>query len=215
MTNTVLRTRSVPSYRVSQAANDDNALRDSGGGVGMVCSIRRLRRARGVQLSDLRALPAAAVAARGVVIDRREGVTGGSGLFYALLETLPTNAMGRLMARSCRANGCQPVGSVFLLRNRSLTRSTTLLPTTGTPSCISSPRAVHAISLLRCSIKRLALACMVLGTVAKTVASSPLIGARAAPSDPGSDVTSDLFTVTTRSGSLMRLSVRTLYRCNT
>ena len=212
MTNTVLRTRIVPSYRASQPANDDKAWRDSGGGVGMVCSIRRLRRARGVQLSDRRALPAAA---RGVVVDRREGLTVGAGRMWALLETLPTNAVGRLMARSCRANGCQPVGSVFLLRNRSLTRSTTLLPTTGTPSCISSPRAVHAISLLRCSIKRLALACMVLGTVAKTVASSPLIGARTAPSDPDPGSTSDSFTVTTRSGSLMRLSVKTLYRCNT
>ena len=96
-------------YRASQPANDDKAMRDSGGGVGMVCSIRRLRRARGVQLSDLRALPAAA---RGVVVDRREGVTVGAGLMWALLETLPTNAMGRLMARSCRANGCQPVGTV-------------------------------------------------------------------------------------------------------
>ena len=76
MTNTVLRTRSVPSYRLSQPANDDNALRDSGGGVGMVCSIRRLRRARGVQLSALRALPDAA---RGVGLDRREGVTVGAG----------------------------------------------------------------------------------------------------------------------------------------
>ena len=51
---------------------------------------------------------------------------------------------------------------------------------------------------------------MVLGTVAKTVASSPLIGAGAVPADSDSDATSDSFTVTTRSGSLMRLSAKTL-----
>ena len=76
MTNTVLRTRIVPSYRLSQPANDVKALRLSGGGVGMVGSIRRLLRPRGVQLSDLRALPDAA---RGGVLDRREGVIDGSG----------------------------------------------------------------------------------------------------------------------------------------
>ena len=47
----------------------------------------------------------------------------------------------------------------------------------GTPSCTSSPRSLHATFLLRCSINRLALACRLLGTVSKTVASSRLIGA--------------------------------------
>ena len=39
--HTVLRT-GIVSYKASQPANDDKALRDSGGGVGMECSIRRL-----------------------------------------------------------------------------------------------------------------------------------------------------------------------------
>ena len=90
--------------------------------------------------------------------------------------------MGRVMTRSCRANGCHPVGSVFLLCNRSFTISTTLLPANGTPSWISSLRAVHALSHLRCSIKRLALACTVLGTVSTTSASIPLLGSPPAPS---------------------------------
>ena len=56
-----------------------------------------------------------------------------------------------------------------------------------------------------CSIKRLALACMVLGTVSTTSASIPLAGAPKAPSanhapDPAPDP--DSFTATTRTGSL-------------
>ena len=131
--------------------------------------------------------------------------------------------MGRFMARSCLANGCHAVGSVFLLRNRSFTRSTTLLPATGTPSWNSSPRAVQEMLLFICSIKRLALAYMVLGTVSTTSASIPLVvvvvaGAPTAPSTapaPAPAPAPDSFTVITRVGSLTCLSNKTLYCCNT
>ena len=44
-----------------------------------------------------------------------------------------------------------------------------LLLGNGMPSCINSPRSVHATSFLRRSINRLALVCMVLGTAAAAV----------------------------------------------
>ena len=107
-------------------------------------------------------------------------------LTYVVSPGDVTDQLGRFMARRCLANGCHPVGSVFLLRNRSFTRSTTLLPATGTPSWISSPRAVQDMFLFERSIKRLALPCMVLGTMSTTSASIPLVvaGAPTAPSAP-------------------------------
>ena len=53
------------------------------------------------------------------------------------------------MSLYCRANCRHPGGSLFrLFLNRSFTKSTTLLPHTGTPSFINSPRSVHATSFL-------------------------------------------------------------------
>ena len=101
-----------------------------------------------------------------------------------------------------------------LLRNRLFTRSTKLLPATGIPSWISWPRAIQEISHFRCSIKRLALVCMVLGSVSETSASIPLPGAPTAPSSPASAPAPNSFTATTRTGSLTCLSDKTLYRCN-
>ena len=69
------------------------------------------------------------------------------------------------MRRSCCANNCHPTGFLLCL-NRLFTRSVTLLPGTGTPSCIYSPRSDHATSFLRRSINCLVLYCMVLRTVA-------------------------------------------------
>ena len=100
---------------------------------------------------------------------------------------------------SCCANVCHPTGSLFLrFFKTSCMISTMLLPSSCAPSCINSPRSVHANSVLSHSAKYLSLTFMVFGTLYAISITTPFDAATC--SATASDAAPSSFTTTTRVG---------------